>query len=137
MRGPRFELAEANLRKVERTNEKFAKTLSAAVISEYVEDLAIAKAQYDTVKRGELDQYPTWVRGAQSNWKTAQANYNNAELVNKSQSGSVDPHRPGTAAAAGRDYEVAIRTRPGAGQCAGREAPAVASLGAQRRSRRG
>ena len=83
-------LAETNLRKVELTNERFAKTLSAAVISEYQEDLVIAKAQLqNTLQGGELDQYTTWVRAAESNWKSAEANYKNASSANQKQPGSV------------------------------------------------
>ncbi len=86
-----LQLAEANLRKVEKTNAKFAKTVSNAVISEYVEDLAIAKTQFDNSQRGHFDQYPTWISAAKSNWKSAEANYRNASSANQRQFGSVDP----------------------------------------------
>ncbi len=86
-----LQLAETNLRKVQKTNEKFAKTLSAAVISEYVEDLAIAKTQFENVSRGQFDQFPTWLSAAKSNWKSADAHYRNAYSASQRQAGSVDP----------------------------------------------
>src|ERR1700681_420953 len=62
-----LDLAQANLRKVERANERFPKTLSAFVISEYAQDLAIAKAQLENAQRGgDAEMFQTWLQRAQS-----------------------------------------------------------------------
>jgi hypothetical protein len=86
-----FKLAETNLRKVELTNQRFQKTVSASVIADYAEDLAIAKAQLDSVREGGHDVlFAGWIRRVESNMKTAEATYNSARLANQRQPGTVD-----------------------------------------------
>jgi multidrug resistance efflux pump len=86
-----LELAQANLRKVERANERFPKTLSAFVIGEYARDLAIAKAQLENAKRGgDAEMFQTWLERAQSNVKSAESIYENALSTNRRQPNSVD-----------------------------------------------
>jgi hypothetical protein len=84
-------LAETNLKKVEVTNQRFARTVSASVIADYTEDLAIAKDQLDGVRRdGEQGVFEGWLRRVESNLKTAEASYNSARVANQRQPGTVD-----------------------------------------------
>jgi hypothetical protein len=86
-----YKLAETNLRKVELTNQRFQKTVSASVIADYTEDLAIAKSQLDGVREGGHDVlFAGWIRRVESNLKTAEASYNSARLANQRQPGTVD-----------------------------------------------
>jgi len=86
-----YKLAETNLRKVELTNQRFQKTVSASVIADYTEDLAIAKAQLDGVREGGPDVlFAGWLRSVESNMKTAEATYNSARLANQRQPGTVN-----------------------------------------------
>ncbi len=87
-----FDLAETNLKKIEATNQRFPKTVSAAVIAEYAEDLAIAKAQLDSAKEGsDPDLFSGWLRRAESNMRAAEAYYRSATTANQRQPGTVDP----------------------------------------------
>lgn len=84
-------LAETNLRKVQVTNERFPKTVSASVIADYGEDLAIAKAQYDGVKKGgDDDFFAGWLRRIESSVRAAEASYNSARVANQRSPGTVD-----------------------------------------------
>lgn len=88
-----FDLAETNLKKIEATNQRFSKTISAAVIAEYVEDLAIAKAQLDSAKQGnDPDLFTGWLRRAESNLRSAESYYKSATAANQRQPGTVDPY---------------------------------------------
>ena len=84
-------LAETNLRKVQVTNERFPKTVSASVIADYGEDLAIAKAQYEGVRQGGNDDFfAGWLRRIESSVKAAEASYNSARVANQRSPGTVD-----------------------------------------------
>lgn len=87
-----YDLAEINLKKIEATNQRFSKTISAAVIAEYVEDLAIAKAQLESAQQGtDPDLFTGWLRRAESNLRSAESYYKTATAVNERQPGTVDP----------------------------------------------
>lgn len=87
-----FKLAETSLKKLELTNQRFPKTVSASVIADYAEDLAIAKAQLESARQGtDADLFLGWVRRVESNLKTAEASYSSAQVANKRQPGTVDP----------------------------------------------
>jgi hypothetical protein len=87
-----FDLAETNLKKIEATNQRFSKTISAAVIADYVEDLAIAKAQLESAKQGnDPDLFTVWLRRAESNLRSAESYYKSATAANQRQPGTVDP----------------------------------------------
>jgi hypothetical protein len=84
-------LAETNLRKVQVTNERFPKTVSASVIADYGEDLAIAKAQYDGVRQGGNDDFfAGWLRRIESSLRAAEASFNSARVANQRAPGTVD-----------------------------------------------
>jgi hypothetical protein len=85
-------LAEVSLRKLELTNQRFPRTISSSVIADYAEDLAIAKAQLDSARRGaDADLFLGWVRRVESNMKTAEASLASARTANQRQPGTVDP----------------------------------------------
>jgi hypothetical protein len=87
-----YKLAEVSLKKLELTNQRFARTVSAAVIADYAEDLAIAKAQLDSARQGtDADLFQGWIRRVESNLKTTRANHQSALTVNQRQPGTVDP----------------------------------------------
>lgn len=86
-----YKLAETSLKKLELTNQRFARTVSASVIADYAEDLAIAKAQLDSARQGtDTDFFAGWVRRVESNLKTAEASYSSAQTANQRQPGTVD-----------------------------------------------
>ena len=85
-----YQMAEANMRKVGATNQRFPKTVSEAVINEYGEDLAVAKAQLDALQ-GARPFFAAWVRRHESNMRIAEAYYKTATATNTRQTGSVDP----------------------------------------------
>jgi hypothetical protein len=87
-----FKLAEVSLKKLELTNQRFPRTISASVIADYAEDLAIAKAQLDSARQAaDADLFPGWVRRVESNMKTAEASLASARTANQRQPGTVDP----------------------------------------------
>jgi hypothetical protein len=87
-----FKLAEVSLKKLELTNQRFPRTVSSSVIADYTEDLAIAKAQLDSARRGvDADLFLGWVRRVESNMKTAEASLASARTANQRQPGTVDP----------------------------------------------
>ena len=87
-----FKLAELSLKKLELTNQRFPRTVSSSVIADYAEDLAIAKAQLDSARRGaDADLFLGWVRRVESNMKTAEASLASARTANQRQPGTVDP----------------------------------------------
>lgn len=88
-----FKLAEVSLKKLEATNQRFPRTVSAAVMADYAEDLAIAKAQLESARQGtDADLFLGWVRRVESNLKTTQASHQSALVANQRQPGTVDPY---------------------------------------------
>ncbi len=86
-----YKLAETSLKKLELTNQRFPKTVSASVIADYAEDLAIAKAQLESAQQNAgADLFAGWVRRVESNLKTAEASYTSAQTANQRQPGTVD-----------------------------------------------
>ncbi len=86
-----YKLAETSLKKLELTNQRFPKTVSASVIADYAEDLAIAKAQLESARQNAgADLFAGWVRRVESNLKTAEASYTSAQTANQRQPGTVD-----------------------------------------------
>jgi hypothetical protein len=87
-----YKLAEVSLKKLEATNQRFPRTVSASVMADYAEDLAIAKAQLDNARAGnDTDLFQGWIRRVESNLKTTQASHQSALVANQRQPGTVDP----------------------------------------------
>src|SRR4029079_4507628 len=85
-------LAEVSLKKLELTNQRFPRTVSASVIAADAEDVAIAKAQFDSARQGaDADLFLGWVRRVESSLKTAEASLASARTANQRQTGTVDP----------------------------------------------
>jgi hypothetical protein len=82
-------LAEANLKKVERTNERVAKAVSPNVVDEYRKDLDVARFRLETLSAGN-NPFPIWLRAAEATWAASGSAWKSALAANQRVPGTLD-----------------------------------------------
>lgn len=84
-----LKLAEANLAKVQRMNERTAKVVSQNVVDEYRRDVETARIRLEIVRDGR-PQFPVWVQLAETNWIAARTAWEGAKAANQRVPNTVD-----------------------------------------------
>lgn len=87
----RLRLAELNLKRVQRSNQKMAGTVPADIAAEYREDVELAKARVQAAAAGDArGQFQVWLQTAEAAAKAAEAQWQSARIANQHQPGTVD-----------------------------------------------
>lgn len=80
----RFELAEANLKRVEQMNKKLDRTVPSSVVADFKNDLAEAELQFrQATKEAPVDPLAVWLRRAESAFQSATTRWKNAVAANR------------------------------------------------------
>ena len=86
-----FRLAELNLQKVRKMNQRVANLVSADVVAEYRDDVEIAKARLAAVERDQGDNpFQVWIRTAEAALKAAEGRLKSAQAVRQKVAGVFD-----------------------------------------------
>jgi hypothetical protein len=86
-----MQLAEANLQRVQRMNQRLARTVPASVVAEYQRDFEVAKAQMQQVEsQGVEHGFAIWLRRAESIWKSADTIWKDAVKINQQAPGTLN-----------------------------------------------
>lgn len=87
-----LKLAEVNLQKVQRMNERVARAVPGDLIAEYREDVEVAKLRVQHLASGkEESRLRVWLRRAEADAKAAQARWKSGVAVNERAPGTIDP----------------------------------------------
>jgi len=85
-------VAELNLQKLKRTNQRLARTVPADVVGEYQQDVEIARLQLQAAESGNAaEAFAVWLRRAAANETAASAQWKSATAANQGVSNAVDP----------------------------------------------
>jgi hypothetical protein len=83
------QLAEANLQRVQRMNERLARTVPGSVVAEYRRDLGVSQAQLrDAESRSSEHGFANWLLRAESIWKSADTIWKAAVTINRQSPGT-------------------------------------------------
>jgi hypothetical protein len=86
-------LAEANLKRVEQSNERVAGAVPGSVVAEYQYDVEVAKTRLEQVTAGDsASAFQCWLRRAQAEHRAAETIWKNATAVNRRLPGSFKAH---------------------------------------------
>ncbi len=86
----RFELAEANLKRVEQMNKKLDRTVPSSVVADFKNDLAEADLQFrQAAREATLDPMAIWLRRAESSFQSATTRWKNAIAANRRVSDTI------------------------------------------------
>jgi hypothetical protein len=84
-------LAEANLKKVEVTNQRVANAVPRNVVAEYREDLELARMRLEqSLRNPGAAPMPIWLRTAEAVSKNAETEWKSAVAANQRMAGAVD-----------------------------------------------
>jgi hypothetical protein len=87
-----LQLAEANLKRVEQSNQQMERTVPSSVVAEYRHDVQVAKLRLDRASAGRpADQFAVWLQRADAERQAAETALNNANAANKSVPGTIVP----------------------------------------------
>lgn len=84
----KLKLAEANLAKVERMNQRVANAVAGSVVDDYRQDLALAQAR---VEQADGDPFEIWLREVQRAGQAADRAWRSAQAANDRTRGTIDP----------------------------------------------
>lgn len=88
----RFQLAEANLRRVRRMNQRVAGAVPSEIVLEYQQDVEVARTRWqDAMRGGSGDPFQGWLRRAEAMVRSAEMQWKNAMAANQRVPGTVDP----------------------------------------------
>jgi hypothetical protein len=80
-----LQLAQANLKRVETSNQQMERTVPSSVVAEYRHDVEVAKLRLDRAMAGRAaDQFSVWLQRAAAEQQTAETAWKNAAAANKS-----------------------------------------------------
>lgn len=80
----RFELAEANLKRVEQMNKKLDRTVPSSVGADFKNDLTEAELQFrQAAQPAPADPLAVWLRRAESSFQSATTRWKNAVAANR------------------------------------------------------
>jgi len=86
-----WRLAEANLKRMLRMNEKVPNSVSANVVDVYQGEVDMARQRVEMLKQGrETDSFQAWLRRAEAGHKSAEALYRSILAANQRMAGTVD-----------------------------------------------
>lgn len=84
-------LAEANLLRMERANQRVAGTIPSEVVNEYRDDVAVAKARLERALGGSKEaQFLASLRNAQAGLRAVEAQWTGAQAANRRTPGAYD-----------------------------------------------
>ena len=85
-------VAELNLQKLKRSNQRLARTVPADVVGQYQQDVEIARLQLQAAESGgPAEAFAVWLRRASANAAVAQAQWKSAVAANQTASNAIDP----------------------------------------------
>ena len=80
----RFELAEANLKRVEQMNKRLDRTVPSSVVADFKNDVAEADLQFrQAAQESPADPLAIWLRRAESSFQSAKTRWQNAIAANR------------------------------------------------------
>lgn len=78
-----LQLAEANLKRVQRMNQRLARSVPESVVAEYQQDADVARLQLEQAQpRSPGGEFQVWLRRAESESKRAESYWKKAVAVN-------------------------------------------------------
>ena len=84
-----LQLAEANLRRVEASNERVANAVPRNVVAEYKNDVGVAKARLEQVTAGRAGgEFQVWLARAEAERKAAETRWTSAVAANDRAAGT-------------------------------------------------
>jgi hypothetical protein len=86
----KLRLAELNLKRVQRSNQRVAGAVPADIVAEYRQDVDVAKARVEIAAKGQENTFPVWLLAAEAAAKAAEARWQSARAANQRQPGTVD-----------------------------------------------
>jgi len=87
----KLQLAEANLRRAEAMNKKVANAVSANVVAEYQQDVAVGQHRVASAEQGKGEDFQVWLGAARRNAAAAKNAWQSAVAANKRTKGTIDP----------------------------------------------
>ncbi len=86
------QLAQANLKRVERSNKRLAGSVPSSVVAEYQHDVQVAKTRLDQASAGrDGNEFQGWLKRAEVEQKVTETTWKNATAVNDRAPGTYDP----------------------------------------------
>lgn len=86
----KLQLAQANLEKVQRMNQRVSGAVPAEVIREYLQDVAVARARLQAAAGGGGNPFQAWMSRAEAAAQSAELQWNNALAINRRTPGTVE-----------------------------------------------
>lgn len=87
----KLKLAEANLAKVAKMNERVANAVPGSIVADYRQDVDVARARVAATERGRADSLAVWLLEAERDAKSAQNAWRDAVAANDRNRGTIDP----------------------------------------------
>jgi hypothetical protein len=86
------QLAEANLKRVEQSNQQFERTVPKSVVAEYQHDLLVAKSRLVRVSSGKAGgEFQVWLQRGEAERAAAETAWETAKAANSSVKGTFGP----------------------------------------------
>jgi hypothetical protein len=85
------QLAEANLARVARANQRVANAVAGVVVSAYEEDMAVAKLRLQAAQGEVKDPFEVWLRVAEAAAKSAERQWKASLAANSRAAGTIHP----------------------------------------------
>jgi hypothetical protein len=80
-----LQLAEANLSRVQQSNQQVERTVPSSIVAEYQDDVRVAKTRLQQVTTGApANQFQVWLERAAAERRAAETAWKNATAVNRS-----------------------------------------------------
>mgnify|MGYP002623283754 FL=1 len=87
-----LELAEANLKRLQRMNQKLKRSVPASVVDQFKNDVAQAKLRVELANEGDAaDEFTVWLRRARGDFDDAKSRWEKAVAVNRRAPKTFDP----------------------------------------------
>lgn len=84
-------LAEANLARAERMNQRVANAVAGDVVADYRVEVELGRQRVADAERGNADSFEVWLAEVERAWKAADTTYNTAKAANDRTRGTIDP----------------------------------------------
>lgn len=86
-----LQLAETNLQRAQRANQRVANAVPANVVAEYRARVDVARARLESSQAAKPDQLAFWQAGAAAAHRAAEVRYQSASAANARMANTIDP----------------------------------------------
>lgn len=86
-----LDLAEANLKRVQLSNKRIARSVPSSIVAEYELDVQVAKTRWEQATGQPGRDFKVWLRRAEAEQKVAETVWQSAAAANQSVPGTFEP----------------------------------------------